>query len=308
MDQVGLPIVLAWQLGRTSRVRLAPRPPRRRPDRREGPGQRAGALGEPGGLLARHDRGRDRGADLRGGHRAQERSARPRRELRAHGRLVGAQRRALDGDEQRPVRPEALLPAPDQGPQAEPRHDLQHRRLRAVQARPAPRRRRQLPRAGPARRQAPRRPGDPEHAAGRRPAAEGRRVLAPVQLRRLRRAPRRRSWRLFDDDTRTTLGPRVADLRRRARRVRAARGPLRRPPTWRRWRPRATAAGCCPSRSGTAARRPANRASPRARGRSRRPRWPGPTRSSSGSRGPPRQGLRSSARRSLPTATRGERA
>jgi glucoamylase len=32
-----------------------------------------------------------------------------------------------------------------------------------------------------------------------------------------------RSWRLFDDDTRRTLGRAVADLRRRARRVRAAR-------------------------------------------------------------------------------------
>ena len=98
MDQVGLPIVLAWQLGRTSRVRLGPRPPRRRPDRRQGPGQRAGALGEPGGLLAGDDRGPDRGADLRRGHRAQERLGRARGALRAHGRLVGAQRRALDGD------------------------------------------------------------------------------------------------------------------------------------------------------------------------------------------------------------------
>ncbi len=129
MDQVGLPIVLAWQLGRTRRGGLGPRSPRRGTDRREGPGERAGALGEPGGVLAGDDRRRDRGPDLCGGHRAQERLGGARGALRAHGRLLGAQRRALDGDDERPVRAEALLPAPDQGPQAEPRHDLQHRRL-----------------------------------------------------------------------------------------------------------------------------------------------------------------------------------
>ena len=41
---------------------LAPRPRRRRLHRRARPGDRAGALGEPGGLLAGDDRGRDRRA------------------------------------------------------------------------------------------------------------------------------------------------------------------------------------------------------------------------------------------------------
>ena len=226
MDQVGLPIVLAWQLGRTSRSDWGH--VRRAADLivDKGPVSEQERWENQEGYSPGHDRGPDRGADLRGRHRAQERLGRARGALRAHGRLLGAQRRALDGDDERPVLAQAVLPAPHQGPQAEPRHDLQHRRLRAVEARPAPGRRRQLPRAGPAGRQALRRPRDPEHAAGRRPAAEGGRVLAPVQLRRLRGAPGRQVLAAVRRGHAHDARSGVADLRRRARRVRAARGPL----------------------------------------------------------------------------------
>ena len=81
MDQVGLPIVLAWQLNRASRAGLAPRPQGRRLDRREGPGLRAGALGEPGGLLAGDDRGGDRRPGLRRRHREPQRRRQARRDL-----------------------------------------------------------------------------------------------------------------------------------------------------------------------------------------------------------------------------------
>ena len=109
-------------------------------------------------------------------------------------------------------------------------------------------------------------------------------------------------WQLFDDDTRTHARPGVADLRRRARRVRAA----RRPPGGRaaggdgglRQRRRdAPGAGLGRPRSDRTQGLPRS-----TRGRSRRPRWRGRTRSSCGSRGRPRRALRSSAPRSSPTA------
>ena len=287
MDQVGLPIVLAWQLGRTgksdwSHVRRAadfivdkgPVSEQERWENQDGysPGTIAAEIA---GLIC--------AADIA---RAQRRAPRapPRYERKADS--WAAQRRSA-GPRPRngPYSPRPYYLRVTKDRQPEPGHDVQHRRLRPVEARPAPGRRRQLPRARPARRQALRRPGDPQHAAGRRPAAEGRRVLAPLQLRRLRRAPRRQVLAAVRRRHAHDAGPRVADLRRRARRVRAARRPSGGRPPGGDGAPPATTAGCSPSRSGTAARRPANPASRPARGPSPRPRWRGPTRSSSGSRG-----------------------
>ena len=60
LDEVALPVVLAWWLGRTGRDDWAH--VQRAADYivANGPKTRAGALGEPGGLVAEHDRDRDR--------------------------------------------------------------------------------------------------------------------------------------------------------------------------------------------------------------------------------------------------------
>ena len=68
---------------------VAQAPPHRRLHRAQGPGVRAGAVGEPGRLVARDDRRRDRGARVRGRHRAAQRRHGARRPLRAHGRPLG---------------------------------------------------------------------------------------------------------------------------------------------------------------------------------------------------------------------------
>ena len=308
------------QVGAADRARLAARALRRRPtgatsagpptaSSRNGPGLRAGALGEPGGLLAGDDRGRDRRARLRGRHRApQRRTARAARYER-DGRRAGP---ATSSAGRRPptarYSPRAVLPARDQGPRA--RHAAPRTRSAtpARRGRPAPGRRPELPRARPARRQARRRPGDPQHARRSSTSGCGRDAERPFwhrfSLRRLRRAPRRRGrGGSSTDDSRRTLGRawpifagergeyellagRRADAlaggdgRRRQRRRDAPRAGLGRP------------------------RRPASRFR-RARGPSRRRRWRGRTRSSSGSPGRSRRALRSSARRSWPTGTYG---
>ena len=111
--------------------RLDARPEGRGGYPRQGPEHRPGALGEPGRVLAGDDRGRDRGAGLRGRHRAQERrDGQERRDLREDRGRVGGQGPGLDGDDERPVLAGAVLPAPDQGPQARQGHEVRHRRLR----------------------------------------------------------------------------------------------------------------------------------------------------------------------------------
>ena len=74
-----------------------------------------GPLGEPGRLVAGHDRLGDRRPRLRRRPRARERRRRERGDLRADRRRLAAERRGLDGDHQRPVLRQALLPARDQG-------------------------------------------------------------------------------------------------------------------------------------------------------------------------------------------------
>ena len=80
-DEVAFPIVLAWQLQPRRRADL--RPARQAGGRlaRRGPGPqtRHGPLGEPGRLVAGHDRFGDRRADLRRRPRAPERRRRERR-------------------------------------------------------------------------------------------------------------------------------------------------------------------------------------------------------------------------------------
>ena len=103
LDETALPVVLAWWLGRTARRGLGQHPRRGRlPD-----GQRAalgpGALGEPGRLLAEHDRDGDRRARVRGRRRAQQRRPRPRGRLRGRRRRLAGEGRELDGD--RPTAP-----------------------------------------------------------------------------------------------------------------------------------------------------------------------------------------------------------
>ena len=143
-------------------------------------------------LVAGHDRLGDRRPDLRRRHRAQERRRGERDDLRGDGRRVAEERRELDGHHQRPVLRQALLPAPDQGRQPQRRQHLLDRRQRAERDGRAQGRRPELPRARAPRRQDARRPDDPQHDRRRRPAARGRHperpLLAPRQLRRLRRA------------------------------------------------------------------------------------------------------------------------
>ena len=148
MDEVALPIVLAWQLRRFEPPTLpGAREEGGRFHRRQRPLHAAGALGEPERLVARHDRGRDRRARLRGRHRAPQRRRRVRAALgAARGRVGGAGRR-LDRHVERPLRPEAVLPAPDEAaaggaarePRSERGHDLLDRRRRPVGRRPAQR-------------------------------------------------------------------------------------------------------------------------------------------------------------------------
>ena len=117
------------------RARLAPHPQGRRLHRRPRADLRAGALGEPGGLLAGDDRGRDRRARLRRGDRARQRGRRAASTTYLkQGRLLGRQRPAVDGDHQRAVQRRSVLPAADQGQGPRHRHEVRDRRLRALRA------------------------------------------------------------------------------------------------------------------------------------------------------------------------------
>ena len=154
------------------------------------------------------------------------------------GRRVAGRGRRLDRDDQRAVLAGALLPAHHQGRQPERRHDLQHRRLRPRERRPAQGRRPELPRARAPGRQAGRRSRHPQHARRRRPAARRRHaeraLLAPLRLRRLRREEGRldvghRAARQPDGELGEQRHHRahLAAVRGRARRVRAGRRAVR---------------------------------------------------------------------------------
>ena len=157
LDEVAVPIVLAWQLGRSdagtyAHVKAAAdfivataRDP-------------AGALGEPGRLLAGDDRRGDRRPRLRRRHRARATATTARRRaLRSASPTTGSA--SVDGwtlTTNGPLSRRPVLPAPDQGRQPRRGHDV-HDRRRRPDDRPARGRRPELPRARAARRQARRR-------------------------------------------------------------------------------------------------------------------------------------------------------
>ena len=126
----------------TSSSRKGPNSEQERWENQEGysPGTIAAEIA---GLICAADIARKNGSDGQG------------REVRDQGRRAGS---ATSSAGRRPATAptaEAVLPAPDQEPQARQGHQVRDRRLRPVEDRPAPGRRRLLPRARPARRQAP---------------------------------------------------------------------------------------------------------------------------------------------------------
>ena len=156
MDQVGLPIVLAWQLGRTE-----PRTGSGSARRRTSSSTRARSSeqerwenqdGYSPATIAAQIAGLVCAADIatrNKGHQA-------RRALPRRGGLLAAERRALDGDVQRPLHREPYYLRVTKDRRPERRHEVRDRRRRPVRSRPAPGGRRRLPRAGPAGRQASR--------------------------------------------------------------------------------------------------------------------------------------------------------
>ena len=262
LDETAFPIVLAWQLRplRRRHLRARKRPPTT--SSRTGRGRRRSA-------------GRTRTATRR--PRSRRRSpglvcaadiARANGDTRVRGRLPRERRRVaaegpgLDRDHERPVLAEALLPAADQGRQPERRHALRHRRQR---------------------------PGRVDQRAivdpsflelvrlGIKPASDPviRNTIASSTA--ARRATRRTGfWHRYDFDgygemrdgvavgDQPAAGQpehdraRLADLRRRARRVRARRRPARGVARWPRWR-RAANDGLLIARAGLG-RHPAVRA------------------------------------------------
>ena len=227
LDEVSLPMVLAWQLGRHGAADWGHVRARGRLHRGQRPADRAGALGEPGRLspntIAAEIAGLvcARTSPRRNGDRARAQvPARP-------GRQLAARSRRWTATEQRAVLRQPVLPAGDQGrpsrTTAPPTRSATTSRSRwtSVGGRP------ELPRPGPVRRQVRDDPVDAQLARGRRPAARG------------STTPDGPIWHRFNDDgygeqptaaDGTSSTPADADARsalaaaeRRARRVRTAR-------------------------------------------------------------------------------------
>ena len=98
LDEVALPIVLAWQLGRTDAATYAKL--KRAADFivRKGPETEQERWENQEGWSPGDDRGGDRRARVRRRHRAPQRRHRVRRPLGGDGRRLPAERRELDGD------------------------------------------------------------------------------------------------------------------------------------------------------------------------------------------------------------------
>ncbi len=157
LDEVALPIVLAWQLRRvdaatyTEHVKpaadfVAANGPqtRRSAGRTRTAGRRARSRPRSPGWSRAADIARRNGDDA---------SAHG---LASRGRRVAGEGRELDGDDNGPYSPRAVLPAPDQGRQSDPTSARPTRSATAARGgRPAQGRRPELPRARAARRQAP---------------------------------------------------------------------------------------------------------------------------------------------------------
>jgi glucoamylase len=225
LDEVADPIILAWQLGRTDAgtyahvkraadyvVANGPRTPQERWENQDG-WSPATIAAEIAGLVC--------AADL---------AARNGDTASANAFLEIADKwqksvPGVDRDDDRPVLVRSVLPAPDQGRAARPGHDVLDRRQRPLGHRPAPGGRPELPRARAPWRQAATGSGHRQHNPGRRRATRryhtDRHVLASLRIRRLRREARRlavgRQPARHVPDHRAHL----ADLRRRAWRIRA---------------------------------------------------------------------------------------
>ena len=166
LDEVALPLVLAWQLGRieaghvhatsrrprTTSSENGPSPPQERWENQSGYSP---------GTIAAEIAGLVRAADI-------ARAKRRHRLARALGgdrRRVAAPRSRAGPPPQRPLVAEAVLPARDEGRQPQRRHDLQHRRRRPGRADQRTRDRPELPRARAPRREALGRPGIVQRAS-----------------------------------------------------------------------------------------------------------------------------------------------
>ena len=229
LDEVALPIVLAWWLGRTSAAdweHVRGRPTSSWPRAAHA----AGALGEPGRLLAEHDRHGDRRAWCAPPTSRARTATPPAR--RSYEASPTNGRRASRRGRRRPTArysADAVLPAPDQGRRTRRRHApttsaTTSPRTRSTSARRRP----ELPRPGAVRRQAARRPDGQQLARGRRPSSSRpTRRTAPIWHRftfdGYGETRDGRHWDIFPTAAGQTLGRAVAAARRRARRVRAAR-------------------------------------------------------------------------------------
>ena len=236
---------------------------RRQARRRLHPRQRAadpaGALGEPGRLVAGDDRLGDRGA-RRPARTSRAPTATRSRRRRGRPRPTSGQAKvdAWTYTTTGPYGEQALLPSPHQGREPRTRAPRTTSATAARTRRPAQGRRSELPRARAPRRQAG---GRPAHPSPRSPWSTTssavddaqRPVLAPLQLRRLRRAEGRQRVELrlpAQHDAAAEVGEQrhdrahLADLRGRARRVRGRRAAVRPPPPRGspRWRARAATA------------------------------------------------------------------
>ena len=240
LDQVSLPIVLAWWLGRTGATDWVARRDGRRLHRGQRARQRPGALGEPERLLAEHDRDRDRGPDLRRRHRARERRQRTRRRPTRRSPTAGS-RRSRAGPPRRTARTRRSRTtcACNREDAHEPndagtRYELGDNFIRGDDKTVDQREIVDNSFLGPGavRRQGVERPDRAQLAQGRRrderlPAEGGdaeRSGLAPVHVRRVRRAgERKRLGPVLRQPPAADARSPLASAHRRARRVRADR-------------------------------------------------------------------------------------
>jgi Glucodextranase, domain N len=220
MDEVALPIVLAWWLDRPDWAHI----------------QKAADFIVANGPKTGQERwenqdGYSPNTIATEIFRSPQRRGREGRRLSRDGRRLAAPRRGHDRDDQRPALAEALLRARHQGRQPERRLDLRPRRQLPAPGRRARDRRQLVPRPGPVRGEEVERPDDPQLARRRRPRAAREHAerpgLAPLLARRVRRDRRRRRLEHLPDRREPDARARVAAADRRARRIRAARRPPR---------------------------------------------------------------------------------
>ena len=219
LDEVALPIVLAWQLERfdsatyTEHVKPAadfvaetgPKTPQERWENQEGwsPGTIAAEIA---GLVAAADIARRNGDDD---------------SAQAWELVADDWQSKVDSwtaTENGPYSPRPYYLRLTKDGKAQRGHDVFDRRRRPFRHRPARGRRPELPGARATRRQALRPPGRGQHGAGGRRAARcrhpQRQVLAPLQLRRLRRDGYRRAVGHHRARHVHHVRPHLADLRR----------------------------------------------------------------------------------------------